>query len=77
MSMDSYVQGEGKGKKGEMDNSLKYFAELRDRERNGEHVLEEILLIAIAAVLNWAESWNDIDFALRMRLAKPAGLAGY
>ena len=29
-------------------------------ERNREHLLEEILLIAIAAVLSGAESWNDI-----------------
>jgi predicted transposase YbfD/YdcC len=46
-----------------MDNPLKYFAELRDPriERNREHLLEEILLIAIAAVLSGAESWNDIS----------------
>jgi hypothetical protein len=45
-----------------MDNPLKYFAELRDPriERKREHLLEEILLIAIAAVLSGAESWNDI-----------------
>lgn len=45
-----------------MDNPLKYFAELRDPrvERNREHLLEEIFLIAIAAVLSGAESWNDI-----------------
>ena len=45
-----------------MDNPLKYFAELTDPrvERNREHRLEEILLIAIAAVLSGAESWNDI-----------------
>src|ERR1039457_6400568 len=45
-----------------MDNPLKYFAELTDPrvERNREHLLEEILLIAIAAVLSGAESWNDI-----------------
>jgi hypothetical protein len=45
-----------------MDNPLKYFAELRDHrmERNREHLLEEILLVAIAAVLSGAESWNDI-----------------
>jgi predicted transposase YbfD/YdcC len=45
-----------------MDNPLKYFAEVRDPrvERNREHLLEEILLIAIAAVLSGAESWNDI-----------------
>jgi len=46
-----------------MENPLKYFAELRDPrvERNREHLLEEILLIAIAAVLSGAESWNDIE----------------
>ena len=46
-----------------MDNPLKYFAELKDPrvERNREHVLEEILLIAIAAVLSGAESWNDME----------------
>jgi hypothetical protein len=45
-----------------MGNPLKYFAELRDPhiERNREHLLEEILLIAIAAVLSGAESWNDM-----------------
>jgi predicted transposase YbfD/YdcC len=45
-----------------MDNPLKYFSELTDPrvERNREHLLEEILLIAIAAVLSGAESWNDI-----------------
>jgi predicted transposase YbfD/YdcC len=46
-----------------MDNPLKYFSELTDPrvERNREHLLEEILLIAIAAVLSGAESWNDIS----------------
>jgi hypothetical protein len=46
-----------------MENPLKYFAELTDPrvERNREHLLEEILLIAIAAVLSGAESWNDIE----------------
>jgi predicted transposase YbfD/YdcC len=45
-----------------MENPLKYFSNLRDPrvERNREHLLEEILLIAIAAVLSGAESWNDI-----------------
>ena len=49
--------------KGDMENPLKYFAELTDPrvERNREHLLEEILLIAIAAVLSGAESWNDIE----------------
>ena len=46
-----------------MENPLKYFAELKDPrvERNRDHLLEEILLIAIAAVLSGAESWNDIE----------------
>jgi predicted transposase YbfD/YdcC len=45
-----------------MENPLKYFAELRDPrvERNREHLLEEIRLISIAAVLSGAESWNNI-----------------
>ncbi|HEV2486848.1 MAG TPA: transposase family protein [Terracidiphilus sp.] len=45
-----------------MENPLKYFAELRDPrvERNREHLLEESLLISIAAVLSGAESWKDI-----------------
>ena len=42
-----------------MENPLKYFAELCV-ERNREHMLEEILLISIAAVLSGAESWDDI-----------------
>jgi site-specific recombinase XerD len=39
-----------------MDNPLKYFSELTDprAERNREHLLEEILLISIAAVLSGA-----------------------
>jgi predicted transposase YbfD/YdcC len=46
-----------------MDNPLQYFAELNDPrvERNRDHLLEEILLMAIAAVLSGAESWNDIE----------------
>src|ERR1700736_4025548 len=45
-----------------MDSPLKYFAELRDPrvERTREHLLEEILLMAIAAVLSGAGSWNEI-----------------
>lgn len=45
-----------------MDRPLQYFARLTDAgiERNREHLLEEILLIAIAAVLSEAESWNGI-----------------
>jgi|ERR1035437_58399 hypothetical protein len=69
-----------------MDNPLKYFAELRDPriERNREHLLEEILLIAIAAVLSGAESWNDIaDYGedkrewLKTFLALPSGIPSH
>ena len=44
------------------ENPLEYFAELRDPrvERTREHLLEEILLISIAAVLSGVESWNEI-----------------
>jgi hypothetical protein len=46
-----------------MDSPLKYFAELRDPrvERTREHLLGEILLIAIAAVLSGANGWNEIE----------------
>ena len=46
-----------------MGNPLKYFSELRDPRvvRTREHLLEEILLIAIAAVLSGANSWNEIE----------------
>jgi predicted transposase YbfD/YdcC len=45
-----------------MGSPLEYFSRLTDPrvERTREHVLAEILLIAIAAVLSGAESWNDI-----------------
>ena len=69
-----------------MDNPLKYFAQLRDPriERNREHLLEEILLIAIAAVLSGAESWNDIaDYGqdkrewLKTFLTLPSGIPSH
>jgi predicted transposase YbfD/YdcC len=69
-----------------MDNPLKYFEELRDPrvERNREHLLEEILLIAIAAVLSGAESWNDIaDYGedkrewLQTFLTLPSGIPSH
>jgi hypothetical protein len=46
-----------------MENPLKYFAELSDPRVEGrrEHLLEEILLITIAAVLSGADSWNEIE----------------
>jgi hypothetical protein len=46
-----------------MKNPLEYFSELRDPrvERTREHLLEEILLMVIAAVLSGAGSWNEIE----------------
>lgn len=46
-----------------MESPLKYLAELKDPrvERTREHVLEEILLIAIAAILSGASGWNEIE----------------
>jgi len=48
-----------------MDSPLKYFAELRDPrvERTREHLLEEILLIAIA-----------VDFERGQRVERDRGL---
>ena len=69
-----------------MENPLKYFAELRDPriERNREHLLEEILLIAIATVLSGAESWNDLaDYGKSKRewpktfLTLPSGIPSH
>src|ERR1017187_3020237 len=69
-----------------MDNPLKYFSELTDPrvERNREHLLEEILLIAIAAVLSGADSWNDIaDYGedkrewLQTFLTLPSGIPSH
>ncbi|MGA3373960.1 MAG: transposase family protein [Terracidiphilus sp.] len=46
-----------------MDSPLKDFAELRDPrvERRRENLLEEILWMAIAAVLSGANAWNQIE----------------
>ncbi len=46
-----------------MESPLSYFAELKDPrvERTREHLLEEILLIAIAAILSGANGWNEIE----------------
>lgn len=69
-----------------MDNPLKYFSELTDPrvERNREHLLEEILLIAVAAVLSGAESWNEIaDYGedkqewLQTFLTLPSGIPSH
>ncbi|MHB2006571.1 MAG: transposase family protein [Acidobacteriaceae bacterium] len=52
-----------RGDKGIWKISFDIFAELHDprMERNREHLLEEILLIAIAVVLSGAESWNEME----------------
>ncbi len=46
-----------------MHSPLKHFADLRDPrvERTREHLLEEILLITIAAILSGASGWNEIE----------------
>ena len=46
-----------------MESPIKYFAELTDPrvERTREHLLQDILFIAIAAVLCGAETWNEIE----------------
>jgi len=43
--------------------SPEVFAELKDRrvERTEEHVLEQVLLIAITAILSGAGGWNEIE----------------
>ena len=46
-----------------MESPLKYFAALKDPrvERTREHILEEILPIAMAAILSGAGGWNEIE----------------
>jgi len=46
-----------------MENPLKYFAELRDPrvERTRCHLLQDIVLIAIAAILSGASGWDEIE----------------
>ena len=86
MNRVCYMQTVIKLQQGAMDTPLKYFAELTDPrvERNREHLLEEILLIAIAAVLSGAESWNDIaDYGedkqewLKTFLSLPSGIPSH
>jgi hypothetical protein len=69
-----------------MDSPLKYFADWRDPrvERTREHLLEEILLITIAAVLSGANGWNEIeDYAhskhewFKSFLTLPSGIASH
>src|ERR1035438_7924535 len=69
-----------------MNSPLKHFADLRDPrvERTREHLLEEILLITIAAVLSGANGWNEIeDYAhskhawLKSFLTLPSGIPSH
>lgn len=69
-----------------MESPLEYFSRLTDPrvKRTREHLLEEILLIAVAAVLSGAESWNDIsDYGeskqdwLRTFLSLPGGIPSH
>jgi predicted transposase YbfD/YdcC len=69
-----------------MESPLKYFAELKDPrvERSREHLLEEILLIAIAAILSGASGWNEIENYgkakldwLRSFLTLPSGIPSH
>ena len=69
-----------------MESPLRYFAELKDPrvERTREHVLEEILLIAIAAILSGASGWNEIENYgkakidwLRSFLTLPSGIPSH
>ena len=51
-----------------MESPLKYFADVRDPrvDRTREHLLEEILLLTIAAVLSGASGWNEIEAIVHM-----------
>ena len=46
-----------------MDNRPQYSSELKDPrvDRAREHLPEEILLLAIAAMLSGAGNWNDVE----------------
>ena len=46
-----------------MENPLRYFAELKDPrvERTRRHLLPDIVLIAIAAILSGAGGWDEIE----------------
>lgn len=69
-----------------MESPLSYFAELKDPRvaRTREHLLEEILLIAIAAILSGANGWNEIENYgkakidwLRTFLTLPSGIPSH
>jgi hypothetical protein len=69
-----------------MENPLKYFAELKGPrvERRREHLQEEIVSIAIAAILSGANGWNEIENYgkakrewLRSLLRLPGGITSH
>ena len=69
-----------------MESPLKYFAALKAPrvERTREHILEEILLIAMAAILSGAGGWNEIENYgkakidwLRTFLSLPSGIPSH
>jgi hypothetical protein len=69
-----------------MDSPLKHLANLRDPrvERTREHLLEESLLITIAAILSGTNGWNEIeDYAhskhewFKSFLSLPSGTPSY
>lgn len=69
-----------------MKSPLEYFSELKDPrvERTREHLLEENLLIAIAAILSGASGWNEIENYgkakidwLRSFLTLPSGIPSH
>jgi hypothetical protein len=69
-----------------MESPLKYFAEMKEPrvERTREHLLEEILLITIAAILSGAGSWKEVEQYgkakqewLRTFLRLPAGIPSH
>ena len=46
-----------------METPLKHFAEMKDPRlpRTRRHLLTDIVLIAIAAILSGANGWNEIE----------------
>ncbi len=46
-----------------MESPINYFSNLTDPrvERTKDHLLDDIIFIAIASVICGAESWNDME----------------
>ena len=69
-----------------MESPIPYFSSLTDPrvERTKSHLLEDILLISISAIISGAESWNDIELFgkskedwLRTFLSLPEGIPSH